>query len=106
VRLKVDVEGYQTEFFAGAWQALANPSLQAIIVERTGHAQRYGTSEDELHAKIRKLGFEPCAYFPEDRKLARLAPEALGNIIYVRNFSLVEQRTREAAPYRFGQHVV
>lgn len=106
VLLKVDVEGYETQLFAGAWQALANPSLQAIIVERTGNAQRYGTSEDELHAKIRKLGFEPCAYFPEGRKVARLAPEDVGNIIYVRDFSLAEQRTREAAPYRFGKHVV
>ena len=106
VLLKMDVEGFEIQVMAGASRTLSNSTLQAIIIERSGIAGRYGGDEADLHARIRRNSFEPCAYLPLERKLIRLSPDTLGNIIYVRNFDVVQQRLRAAPPYRFGKHVV
>jgi hypothetical protein len=100
--IKVDVEGYESAVFAGAKQMLRQPGLQAMIVERTGIGTRYQFDELALHRTIQAEGFVPCRYSPMERTLERIAPEAEGNIIYVRDFAFIEQRLREAKPFQFG----
>jgi FkbM family methyltransferase len=104
--IKMDVEGFESKVIAGAQRTLVDPALQALIIERTGVADRYGVSEAELHQRIRSSPFEPCAYSPLDRTLRRLSPDDTGNIIYLRDFSAAQKRVREAAPYQFnGQSI-
>lgn len=102
VLLKMDVEGFESKVVAGARQTLSLPTLEAIIIERFGNADRYGENEADLHAQIRSNSFQPCAYSPRNRMLRRLSPDDTGNIIYVRSFDAVQQRLQEAPPYRFG----
>jgi len=102
VLLKVDVEGFESEVFAGAEQTLGNPVLQAVIVERNQSGNRYGYDEGKLHGQIRAHGFTPCFYHPLERKLESVGPDACGNIIYVRDFQAAGTRLRTAAPYQLG----
>lgn len=99
--IKVDVEGFEVEVFGGGEKTLLASALQAMIVERNGLATRYGFDEAGLHGKIRSLGFVPCAYSAIDRRLTRVDAEVQGNIIYVRDFSLVQDRLKTAPPFRF-----
>ena len=100
--LKVDVEGFETEVFAGAGKALRQSALQAIIVERNNSGNRYGYDEGKLHREIRSCGFTPCAYQPLDRQLHQLDNDACGNIIYVRDFKAASQRLKLAPPFELG----
>jgi FkbM family methyltransferase len=100
--LKIDVEGFETEVMRGARAALAKSSLQAMIIEKNGGGTRYGFDEAALHQEIRKFGFQPCAYSPLDRALRRIADNADGNIIYVKNFEVAQQRLKEAPPFKHG----
>jgi FkbM family methyltransferase len=103
---KIDVEGFEQEVLAGAKSFLARPSLQAMIIERVGNANRFGQNEDALHVYIRSLSLVPCAYEPRTRTLHRLADDARGNIIYVRNLEKANERLRQAPAYRFaGQEI-
>jgi FkbM family methyltransferase len=49
--LKVDVEGFETEVFAGAANTLRDPKLKAIIVERNNLGARYGFMKSRCTAK-------------------------------------------------------
>jgi FkbM family methyltransferase len=100
--MKIDVEGFETEVIAGATRTLADPTLQAMILERGALGNRYGFDEDSLHQGIRELGFRPCAYSALDRALSSLPPDAHGNIIYVRNFDSAQERLRTAPKFRFA----
>lgn len=101
VLMKVDVEGFETEVFAGAGQTLANPALEAMIVERGDMAGRYGYDEDSLHRRIQALAFIPCAYSAMERRLTKVSADARGNIIYVRDFNAVQERVRKARAFEF-----
>ena len=100
--MKVDVEGFESEVFAGAERLLSQPSLAAIIVERGGMGNRYGHDEAALHDRIRRHGFLPCAYSALTRVLDPIPPEAQGNIIYVRDRGTVQKRLIEAVPFNFA----
>jgi FkbM family methyltransferase len=100
--IKVDVEGFETDVFAGATRILTEPGLHAMIVERAGNAVRYGYDESKLHERIRSAGFTPCGYSAMNRQLSKIGPESQGNIIYVRNFEDAQKRLRMAAPFRFA----
>jgi FkbM family methyltransferase len=101
VLLKMDVEGFESAVFAGAAQTLAQPSLQAMIVEKNGSGQPYGFDENALHQKIRAHGFTPCGYAPFTRTLTAISPEAGGNILYVRDLTGSQQRLRSAPAFDF-----
>ncbi len=100
--LKVDVEGFETEVFGGAWNTLKSPALQAIIIERNGSGNRYGYDEDALHAQIRGGGFAPFSYEPFARRLAPFGAAAEGNIIYLRDPETAGERLRTAPPFTLG----
>lgn len=103
VLMKVDVEGFETEVFAGAQKVLRNSSLQAMIVERNESGLRYGFNEQQLHESIRAAGFVPCDYDPFSRTLRQVSGEELGDIIYVRDVAAATARLKAAAQYRFAQ---
>jgi FkbM family methyltransferase len=100
--LKVDVEGFETEMFAGAASTLRHSRLQAIIVERNNLGARYGFNEEALHHEIRRNGFIPCNYKPFSRELIHVSNETTGNIIYVRDFAAANVRLRTAPPLTLG----
>jgi FkbM family methyltransferase len=98
--LKVDVEGFESEVFAGAPQTLRNPRLQALIVERNDSGNRYGFDEQALHQQLRTLGFQPCRYEPFARRIIPSDQQAGGNIIYLRNLETAAARVKNAAPFQ------
>jgi FkbM family methyltransferase len=100
--LKVDVEGFETEVFAGAAKTLRNPKLKAIIIERNNLGARYGFDEEPLHREIRKCGFIGCNYEPFNRRLLQVGDGAPANIIYVRNLPAANERLRNAPPFTLG----
>jgi FkbM family methyltransferase len=104
--LKIDVEGFETEAFAGAARLLGAPALQAMIVERNNSGARYGFDEGELHRTIRSAGFSPFAYEPFTRKLSPLPSEALGNLIYLRDLVAVQQMVQSSPGYSFTGLVI
>ncbi len=67
--IKVDVEGFETEVFAGGLLTLARPTLQALIVELNGSGARYGFDEAALQRQLESFGFLPCTYDPFARRL-------------------------------------
>jgi FkbM family methyltransferase len=95
--IKVDVEGFETEVFAGARAALAAPGLRALIVELNGAGAHYGFEESALQRTIESAGFHPCVYEPFERKLELITGKSgNGNTIYVRDVGAVDQRLRQA----------
>jgi FkbM family methyltransferase len=97
--LKIDVEGFETEVFAGAVRTLQNQKLQAMIVERNDSGNRYGFDEVALHQEIRNHGFKPFHYDAFTRKLAPVGDQTTGNIIYIRNFEAASARLKSAPPF-------
>jgi FkbM family methyltransferase len=100
--LKVDVEGFETEVFAGAHNTLRNPRLQAIIIEKNGLGSRYGFDEEALHREIRGCGFVACHYDPFARQLSDIAGGAEANLIYSRNLAAANSRLKAAPPFTLG----
>jgi FkbM family methyltransferase len=102
VLLKVDVEGFETEVFAGAEKTLQNPALQAIIVERNGCGNRYGYDEEKLHAQIRSQGFSPFIYEPFGRRMLPIPENSNSNIVYIRDLKAANERLRTAPAFELG----
>ena len=99
--VKVDVEGFETEVFAGGGRTLAAPSLQALILELNGSGNRYGFDEGELRRHIEAQGFQGCAYDPRTRCLMRASTTSReGNALFVRESGAVAERLRDAPPFR------
>ncbi len=100
--MKVDVEGFETEVFAGAEKTVKNQTLQAIIVERNGSGNRYGYDEGKLHAHVRSQGFSACCYMPFERRMRPLPDDFIGNIIYIRDLKTANERLRTAPAFELG----
>lgn len=100
--LKVDVEGFETEVFAGAVNTLKSSKLQAILIEKDGLGARYGFDEEPLHRNIEQHGFVPCSYQPFSRQLVPRKDEGLRNIIYTRDIKAANEKLRSATPFKLG----
>jgi FkbM family methyltransferase len=96
VLMKIDVEGFESEVFAGAQRLLDSPSLEALVIERNRSGGRYGFDETALHERIQRGGFTACTYDAERRVLSRVNDDFLGCIIYVRNLESARQRVAAA----------
>jgi FkbM family methyltransferase len=100
--IKIDVEGFEERVLAGAANALASPSLLAVIVELNGQSRRYGVESAQSDARLRAHGFAPHRYLPFARRLVALdGPDReSGNTIYVRARAEVERRLMRAPRLR------
>ncbi|MFZ0828499.1 MAG: FkbM family methyltransferase [Verrucomicrobiia bacterium] len=100
--LKVDVEGFETEVFAGATNTLRQSGLRAILVERNNLGLRYGFDENLLHREIQSCGFVPCQYEPFTRRLIPIGEQAQNNIIYARDIAAANECLRTAPAFTLG----
>ena len=99
VMMKIDVEGFEANVIAGATHVLNESSLQAVLIELNSLGTRYGFNDDDIHKALVAAGFSPASYEPFARRLTLLeGHRTSGNTLYVRNFSVLEQRLRGAAP--------
>lgn len=88
---KVDVEGYETQVLQGAFVALKNPVLRALLLESTS---------PDMSDHLRDLGFTPCRYDPFSRSLVGM-PDSAGitNCLWIRDPEKVMRRLREARAF-------
>ncbi len=90
--IKIDVEGYEDQAFAGALETLNNQTLSLIVIETVSPA---------LHDKLTQTGFIKVFYNPYTREIlsnpvASLKP---GNNIYIRNRNFVNQKVAQSPAY-------
>lgn len=86
--MKIDVEGHEPALLAGAAETLAEPGLQAVLMETTSHVP-------ELLAIMAGHGFKPYAYDALERQLAPAVLPA-ANVIFLRDIAAVQERCRSA----------
>ncbi|MBN8891730.1 MAG: hypothetical protein BGP12_04365 [Rhodospirillales bacterium 70-18] len=100
--IKMDAEGFELSILRGAPDTLANPGLQAVIVELNGSGGRYGVSDDDVHREISRFGFQPCGYDARTRALTPLGDYNRSgmNTLYVRDRAAVAERVAAARPFR------
>lgn len=102
--IKIDVEGFEANVIRGAAGLLAQDSLQAVLVELNGLGARYGFSDADIHAQLLKHGFRPAHYDPVARQLHALEDHRTeGSTLYVRPSIELDQRLRQAQPFRWRQ---
>jgi FkbM family methyltransferase len=101
--IKLDAEGFELNILAGAQATLANPELHAVIVELNGSGLRYGFSDDDVDAELRRMGFAPYAYDPATRCLRKLPTynRVDFNTLYLRPSDHVTKRLATARAYDF-----
>lgn len=105
--MKVDVEGFETDVFAGATDTLANPGLLALIIETNGSGARYGYDELALHQKIIDQEFTAVSYDPFERRLTpRAGINTKGNTLYVREPGQAATRLENAPTFTVNQRTL
>jgi FkbM family methyltransferase len=102
--LKMDVEGYELPALHGAPRLLAEPALQAIIIELNGSGARYGWADQDVVALIVGQGFRPARYDPMTRQLREEAEPLRGgnNVLYLRNPAAMQKRVQAARRFRLN----
>jgi hypothetical protein len=105
--IKVDVEGHELDVLAGAQRTLADPRLQALIIEvNDNHAGPQGALHT-LRSLLGAHGFESMTYAPFERALsASTAETARANAIFVRDRDAVSERLRSAPAFSVLQRSV
>jgi FkbM family methyltransferase len=99
--IKLDVEGYEVAVLRGARAALADPKLQAALIEVNGLTRRYGDEPDAIFDIMREAGLHPFRYDPWMRHLQPHQPHALrGNVLFIRDSAAIRDRLQCAPPIR------
>lgn len=85
--VKIDVEGFEANVVEGGKRWLADPSLQAVVMELNGSGGQFGSGDDDLLRSMISFGFTPCAYDPRPRRLTVLTgkSQTSGNTLFVRS---------------------
>ena len=97
VLIKLDVEGFEAAVVAGARELLRGGNVVALLAELNGSGARYGYDDERLHAELQSFGLTACVYSPFDRVLRPLATRVNGNVLYVRDLAMANERVRAAA---------
>lgn len=103
--IKMDVEGYEYAVLKGASQVLANPALEAIIMEVHEGTSTYGVDRAALEALVRNAGFKPYTYDATRRALTDVNFEGAhvhglsDNVLMIRNIEAVRRRVSIAPPF-------
>lgn len=98
--LKIDVEGFEAAVLSGAARLLADPKLEAMIIELNGLGARYGFDDRNTDGRIRDAGFQSCAYDPWTRTLSPAPTSGTHNTLYVRDLGAAAWRLQNAKPIR------
>lgn len=88
--LKIDVEGHEPHVVAGALRVLAEPGLQALLIE---------TVDEGVLAHLAAAGFRRATYEPFSRRLDWAASgehTVCGNWLFVRDIEFCRKRTATA----------
>jgi FkbM family methyltransferase len=103
--LKIDVEGFERPVLDGARRLLGDDSLHSVIIEVNGSGQRYGFADDDIVQRMRRFGFGTYTYDPFRRVLAphKGVNDEAGNMLFVRNESLVKERVAKAPRIVIGR---
>jgi len=103
--LKLDVEGYEYAILKGAAKVLAEPSLQAIVVEVHEGVHTYGVDPRQLQALLVDAGFAPYEYDAQTRRLTPGEFVTSGskrlsdNILMLRDIEAVQARVASAPAF-------
>lgn len=104
--IKIDVEGFELSVLEGASDLLENKKLNAIIIEINGCGERYGVSDNQIHAFLIEKGFAPYQYKPFARKLIPLSSFGPLNTIYIRDVEAARKRIVASRKYQiFGENI-
>ena len=89
--IKIDVEGWESQVFAGAKATLESSSLLALIVEMDSSTATMNENEEAVDRTLRHHGFAPSSYDPFTRSLTQLPGKnrKSGNTLYLRNLPQV-----------------
>lgn len=92
--IKIDIEGEEQAAIDGAEATLYNPSLLALIIECNDD------SVAALAKRLRRFGFLPAQYAPEQRRLTPRTTLSAGNTLFVRLDLDIHKRLAEAPAVR------
>jgi FkbM family methyltransferase len=99
--IKMDVEGYEDQAVAGAYQALHKSSMQALLIEAVS---------DEVQSRLEGDGFQRAFYDPFARRLSQTSAPRSGprmhNELFVRDLPFCQQRLQSAGTRRVLGHVL
>jgi FkbM family methyltransferase len=87
IMMKLDVEGYGDEVLRGAKALLANDFLKIIVLE---------WPTDSTDEALRRQNFVRASYEPFSRKLQQSLSNSSDNVLYVRDWDLVNSRVTTA----------
>ena len=106
--LKIDVEGYEYPVLKGARSLLAQPQLNAIIIELNANASEYGNKASDPVNLLKDYGFNAYDYDPFTRTL-KPTSIALGqtrNYIFIKNLVTTKDKLQNTKPFTIkGQQV-
>jgi FkbM family methyltransferase len=97
ILIKMDVEGYEEEVFAGSRRALEKPSLKAIEIE---------TVTPAMHDALSANNFQRVYYDPFRRALSADPSDGATNSLFVRDIELVRSRLAAARPVVVLGHLI
>lgn len=97
--IKIDVEGWESQVFAGAKSTLDSSPLLALIVEMDSTTATMNDNDDAVDRTLRHHGFATYSYDPFTRSLTMLPGKnrVSANTLYLRNPERV-QAILSAAP--------
>ncbi|RXG99143.1 FkbM family methyltransferase [Bradyrhizobium zhanjiangense] len=93
--IKIDVEGHELSVLEGATKTLADPGLNAVIMETNNSGKKYGVADQQLFQKMAEHGFRPFSYDSLNRQLS---PWSAGqaNSIFLRDPAALESSCKSA----------